>query len=147
MLQRADAPPSPVLRPEDAHVELNAFLHHSVWTVRSTAAPRVTLVDGFARSDTELPLFIVGHTVQRGPGAAAVNWILKAVLTVTAHRHLVQHDALAYFVVVNVREVFWRAFKVYIVDDINATWAVAGVIQISLPALQTLTHFSFLHEE
>lgn len=108
-LQRAHAPSPAVLGLKDAQVKLNALLDHSVGTVRSAAAPGVTFINGLSWPDPDLAAIVVGHAVQGGSWTTAVHWIFQAVFTVTTYSHLIQHNARADFVVVNVGEVLWRA--------------------------------------
>lgn len=76
VLQRTDAPSATILCLKDAEVELDSLLDHSVGTIRTAAALGVALVYGFPWPDPDLTLVIVGHAVQGGPGAAAVDRFL-----------------------------------------------------------------------
>lgn len=147
VLQRADAPPSTVVRPEDTQVELDSLLDHPVGTLRATSALRVALINGLPGPDADLALLVVSHAVERGPGAAAVDGLLPTAAALAADGHLVQHDAWTHLVVVDVCEVFGRALQVHLVPDKNAARVVASLVQMSLPAPQTQVEFSFLSQE
>lgn len=64
LLQRADAPATPIICAKDAEVVANALLYHAVGAVIATAAAGVALIDGQPSSQPHLALVIVGKLVQ-----------------------------------------------------------------------------------
>lgn len=134
LLQRADAPATPVIRAEDAEVIANALLYHAVGAVIAAAAARVALVDGQPRTQPHLTLVIVGKLVQGRPRAAASGRGPQTVLALTAHSHLVEGDALPHTVLVDVYESPWGAIQVHLVLHGDASQVAALGIELLLPA-------------
>lgn len=146
LLQCADTPATPIIRAEDAEVVADALLYHTVGAVIATAATGVALVDGQPSSQPHLALVIVGKLVQRCPGAAASSGGPQAVLTLTAHGHLVEGDALTNTVLVNVYKGPRGAIQIHLVLYGDASQVVALGIELLLPELECPSLLGLLHQ-
>lgn len=146
LLQRADAPATPIIRAEDTEVVADTLLYHTVGAVIATAASGVALVDGQPSSQPHLALVIVGKLVQRCPRATASSGCPQAVLALTTHSHLVEGDALTNTVFIDVYKGPWGAIQIHLVLHGDASQMVALGIELLLPELECPPLLGLLHQ-
>ena len=143
-LHGLDSPAPAVGCSEDADFDLASQLNHTVWTLRTTLAALVALIDRGATGNSQ-PLPSVVCKLWPTRSSTARFLLIKAVLTLASNKRVLRNlNAFPCSIVVDVLKVFRRSFKVHIILYENRSGVSVDSIEFSFPFFQCLLDLCLL---
>lgn len=142
-LEGFHSPASAVVSSEDAKRILCTFLYYPIRAVRTTPAKWIAFIDGQARLDFQLLLFIVSQNKTSFLWTALLS---RAVWAFTASCYSIYYIyPRSRLILVNVIEVYRRTFKIHSVFYQNHSFMILFPVEFFFPSLQSYSLFSLLH--